>query len=1183
MTEPQEKDYREILAPRTLKEGDESFHSVEELEYAVSQPECLNIALTGNYGSGKSSVINTFLSRLEKKKVLKVSLSTFMQGGKGEDENEVESKIFQYILYTSNAKNTPQTGFRRILHLSNKEALCIVGQIVLFLISFIIVFEPVSLQIPAFYALYDKCLPGICGHRVDRVSDIFFTIIMVILLCYWCVELVRRSSRIGIGRLKLKDFEVEAKNEVSVFNQWLDEMLYFIKANKYDYVVFEDLDRLKEPRGLFLKFREINLMLNTSDYFKEKHKAIRFIYSIRDDVFQEEMRTKCFDYIVPVVPKVDRFNAADYIAENYKDVISGIDIKDIEGMASYIDGMRELYNIMNEYMLYRKVVLKEMMSGTKLLAIIIYKNLFPEDYALAHHKEGCLADVFDHKKDFTSLLTKDDDDKLSSLNESIAKAHEGIVKIRTGALDWLRNNYHVDLLYDDVSYYTLDEVAEKDELYRKYEHDQFDKYQYTDDDERGTLSYNFKFRNIINNLESDNDYDGRMSLVEGQLYDMIKSRDKILRHKRQIEDRSLQKIIRIIDNSDQSLRIVEEICQRSQKNDDKEPIPTQLPYILHLFIRNGYIAEDYSDYMSFSYEGTLTSSDREYQHAVLQGTEQEYDKKIDHPDSILAKLQHENKIHRSILNFTMLEYLLDAGNNEDMDCFIEAARSTPKFVTAYYREENHKEVFFQRLFSGWNHCIDAINAKADNQEREVMLEIFFKVAPTDINLNNKEIEQLNDLYPFLDGTRGKLDKNKVIELVNHFNLIFTSLVDSKSLTNPIFGFVVTNGRFVISTDNLRVIYGSDFDVRSYSRIMEGVKEILNYLNNNIKATYAAIPVSDNKESESAIRALVGFEQLSVEQLSPFVERQELVLQEWGNLRKDCIPLFIKADKIEATWANVKVAYVQMTEKKDVLDFVIRHTDELAEQKAEDEEMKLQRWLLGDNETLSDEQFGKIAPCFDEAFEADEVKTLSDYRLSQLIRANLIGYSEEFSAFFAEKTSRLFAEYLINFFDEVIADENFSHIINNAVGIVILGSQLALSQKVTFLNSLAVLYDEADEERYAHMIVSCYNEYGVDEKSDINLIVDALGVDKATESWYVKISLINKVNKAWPYDKEREESMLKSLGGEYLKLNELFGTAHFDDNEVNNTLLGFLQEKGHYVNKVYPPVGGQIKVTFKSKM
>ncbi len=1184
MSESQKKEYREILAPRKVMEGDEAFHSIEELEYAVAQPECLNIALTGNYGSGKSSVIHTFLSRIdEKKKVLKVSLSTFMQGDDGEHENEVESKIFQYILYTSNARNTPQTGFRRILHLSNKEAWRIVGQIALFLLSFIIVFEPVLLQIPAFYALYEKCLPEVWGHRIDRIADIFFTMIMAVLLCYWFVELIRRSSRIGIGRLKLKDFEIEAKKDVSVFNQWLDEMLYFFKANEYDYVVFEDLDRLKEPQGLFLKFREINLMLNCSDYFKKKNKTIRFIYAIRDDVFQEEMRTKCFDYIVPVVPKVDRFNAADYIVEHYQEVVKDIDIKDIEGLTSYIGGMRELYNIMNEYMLYQQVVLKKQMSETKLLAIVIYKNLFPKDYAMAHRKKGCLASVFDNKTDFTSLLTKDDDDRISQLNDSIAKAREGVIKIRTAALGWLRNNLHVDLLYDEVGAYTLEEVAEKDELYRKYEHDQFDKYRYTDNDERGTQPYNLRFRQIINNLDPDNDYYESISAAEGQLNELYESRNKVLRHKRQIEDESLKDIIRIIDNSEQSLKIIGEICKRSQEEDYKEQIPAQLPSILHMFIRNGYIAADYSNYMSFSYDGALTTSDKEYFHSVLQGTALEFDKKIDHPDGIIAKLQHENKIHHSILNYRMLEYLLSVGKREDLDCFIEAARSNPRFVTAYYREENHKDAFFQKLFSGWHHCIDAINAKADNQDREIMLELFFIVAPTNIPLNNKEIEQLNDLYPFLDARYGKFDQQKIIDLVNHYQLRFTKLVEPKAVTNVIFGYVVNNGRFDITTDNLRVIYGADFDVRSYSKIMEGGKEIAGYLNQYIGETYAAIPVSDSQESESAIRALVGFEALSVGELKPFVERQEQVLQEWGGIRKDCMPLFIKADKIKATWTNVKEAYTQMTEKKDMLDFVKRHVDELAEQKANDVEMELQQWLLGDNESLNDEQYGKIAPCFDEQFLVDDVKNLTDYRLSKLLMVNLIDYSEEFSAFFAEKAPRLFAEYLIHFFDKVIDDEGFPHIISNAVGIEILGSQLESSQKIAFLNSLAVLHDDADIEHFAHMIVSCYNDFGVDEKSDVNLIVDALEADKATESWYVKISLINKVNSVWVYDKTREERMLNSLGGEYKKLNELFGTAHFEDKEVNTALLAYLKDNDHYVNKIYPPVDGQIKVTFKSKM
>ena len=663
-----------------------------------------------------------------------------------------------------------------------------------------------------------------------------------------------------------------------------------------------------------------------------------------------------------------------------------------------------------------------------------------------------------------------------------------------------------------------------------------------------------------------------------QLYEVIESRNKELRHKRQIEDESLKDIIRIIDNSEQSLNLIEEICKRSQKVDYKEHIPDLLPSILHVFIRNGYIAADYSNYMSFSYDGTLTTSDKEYQHAVLQGAEQDYSKKIDHPESVIANFRREN-----ILNFTMLEYLLDEGNREDLDCFIEAARNTLRFVTAYYREENHNNIFIQELFRGWHHCIDAINAKADNQDREIMLELFFMVAPTNITLNNREIEQLNELYPFLDSRYDKFDQKKIIDLVNHYHLRFTKLVEPNAVTNAIFGYAVNHGRFDITTDNLRVIYGADFDIRSYSKIMEGIKEIGDYLNKHIVKTYAAFPTSDTQESEFAIRSLVGFEQLSVEELKPFVERQQHVLQELRDIRKDCMSLFITADKIEATWANVKVAYDQMMGKKEVLDFVKRHVDELSEQKANDDGMDLQRWLLVDNESLNDEQYGRIVPCFDGFFEIDELKNLSDTRLSQLIRANRIDYSKESSAFFAKKTPHLFAEYLIHFFDAIIDDEKFTYIISNTVGVEILESQLELSKKVAFLNSMAVLHNDADKVKYAHLIVSCYNDYGVDEKSDVNLIVDALELDTAVESWHVKISLINKVNSVWTYDKTREERMLNSLGGEYKKLNELYGTAHFEDNNVNITLLAYLKDKGHYVNKVNPPVDGQIKVTFKNKL
>ena len=56
-------EYRSSLAPRKLIKGqDPAYYSVEDLAYAMTLPQCKNIALTGIYGSGKSSIINTFLT-----------------------------------------------------------------------------------------------------------------------------------------------------------------------------------------------------------------------------------------------------------------------------------------------------------------------------------------------------------------------------------------------------------------------------------------------------------------------------------------------------------------------------------------------------------------------------------------------------------------------------------------------------------------------------------------------------------------------------------------------------------------------------------------------------------------------------------------------------------------------------------------------------------------------------------------------------------------------------------------------------------------------------------------------------------------------------------------------------------------------------------------------------------------
>ena len=71
-------EYRTLLSPCYIPEGDTSHLAVDDLKFALEQDDSRNIAITGHYGSGKSSVANTCIDEMGiVDKVLRISMSTF--------------------------------------------------------------------------------------------------------------------------------------------------------------------------------------------------------------------------------------------------------------------------------------------------------------------------------------------------------------------------------------------------------------------------------------------------------------------------------------------------------------------------------------------------------------------------------------------------------------------------------------------------------------------------------------------------------------------------------------------------------------------------------------------------------------------------------------------------------------------------------------------------------------------------------------------------------------------------------------------------------------------------------------------------------------------------------------------------------------------------------------------------
>ena len=122
------------------------------------------------------------------------------------------------------------------------------------------------------------------------------------------------------GQIKLMNYEIGLQKDmkISIFNRYLDELIYMFQRTGYEVVVLEDLDRFKNT-SIFTKLRELNLLLNQS---KDIGRRIVFVYALRDDVFKTASdRTKFFDYIIPVIPHVNVSNSASNFVEKFDDLI----------------------------------------------------------------------------------------------------------------------------------------------------------------------------------------------------------------------------------------------------------------------------------------------------------------------------------------------------------------------------------------------------------------------------------------------------------------------------------------------------------------------------------------------------------------------------------------------------------------------------------------------------------------------------------------------------------------------------------------------------------------------------------------------------------------------------------------------------------------------------------------------
>lgn len=713
-------EYGDLLPTDNIQNGDEY---ITALRWAFENKKIRNIALTGPYGSGKSSIIETFLTEDEKivqkqgrlksllsrnkairESALKISMATFEQGDSAPDrknkpisinEDEVEQGILKQLFYKVEPSKIPQSRYRKLHE---------IRQISVFF-NIAIGLALLSLLVAIFDApTFEKHMGAITDFLPSRFSTPFFTwammaSLLVVLSWVGSYLYITVISKFKVKEIKLPTnttLQGDKETPDSVFNKNLDEIMYFFERTGYKTVFFEDLDRLTDPT-IFVHLRELNNLLNNDDSIKNK--PIVFVYAVRDDIFSREDRTKFFDFIIPVIPVINSTNSGEILLQMLQEADKKGNKHDIsEGfvldVAPYISDMRVLQNIYNEFVVYKKTLRTSQdldLSDEQMLAMMVFKNLYPSDFADIQDEKGIVKKAFLDKQAFIAKEQQAIQKEIDIYTDTITGAQQDAIKtvqeLKYAMVGVLMGAFHIFKGFSTNCSYRPSIAAET------VMRDDFDMTE--------LLRTGCKYICIyVYNRGTD------WLDIDAAILRSYTDRWKLIK---EVSKKGLQKLqenlqgLRDKQHSLSGLSFVQLLKEFSTEKVLSDDVRSNK--LLIFLLRRGYIDEKYANYINYFKGTSITKDDMNFILSIKNQSPLPFNYKLTKIPMVAERLQLYEFEQKAICNFDLMEELLAKNPSEKLTAFLmqlsDESENSWKFIDEFIDRTAHLNLFIKLLADKW--------------------------------------------------------------------------------------------------------------------------------------------------------------------------------------------------------------------------------------------------------------------------------------------------------------------------------------------------------------------------------------------------------------------------------------------------------------------------------------------------
>lgn len=845
---------------------------------------------------------------------------------------------------------------------------------------------------------YVNALPNNLFKTILTISTHPYALIgsgitIVIIFSTILYKLIRAQKNKNVFRklnLQGNEIEIFEESDDSYFDKYLNEVLYLFENAEADVIVFEDMDRFNANR-IFERLREVNTLANIQ-LQKEENKILRFFYLLRDDIFDSKDRTKFFDYIVPVIPVVDSSNSFDQFISHFKNsgIFEKFDESFLQGLSLYIDDMRLLKNIYNEFVIYFNRLNTTELDCNKMLAIITYKNLFPRDFAKLQLNQGYVYAIFSRKDSFIEAEIKE-------MKEDIVERKQKLSALREENLISMRE-LNAAFAYEYLNNYS---------------------WTYKDDDDLSDF--------VINYLSGNNkkEYLSRKQILEDKSNGKIERLNQevsVLEQKIiEIKNQQLHQII-TRDNID-TIFGIESTDDGGNTTDFKEIKSNEYFDLLKYLIRNGYIDETYPDYMTYFYENSLNRIDKTFLRSVTDKKAKEYTYRLKNPMQVISRLRLVDFEQEEILNFDLITCLLQNPRSyiKYIDRVFNQLKETKnfKFVGAYFDITTEMPEYIKHLNLIWPELFNvALEEKYlfENQIRKYSIfSIYYSDEDTILSIN-----QNNCLCDYISKARDYLaiDDPDIDKLINGFNLLGVHFIgfDYKTVNKDLFNAVYEHSLYEINEENLRLVQKeilgvkSDADINSknYTILLSNSdSKIMHYVNQNINEYLETVlQMSEGKilDDEFTVLSLLNNTNILLEHKKSYISALRTVITSIKKVEDSSLwTSLLDADIVEYSECNIMDCFEVLKLNESVVSYINRFDKDLDFSKTEyDEDTKKSLFeSVIISHDISDLKYKQILMSLKYVYDNFNVVGISDDKIIILIDADIIRMTAENLTFIRE--------------------------------------------------------------------------------------------------------------------------------------------------------------------------------------